>query len=94
MSYGPRWKAKTMRACQLRGAKRAVMGALLILCDWRGRVSKPYHEIAEIAGISARHCFAHLHDLIDAHYVLLLHRGQGRRPSMFQVVPADQISGA
>lgn len=81
-----------MEACKLSGARRLVMGALIILCDsWNGRVCRAYHEIARIAGVSPRRCADILAEFIDKGYVNLLETGRGRKPTMLQVVPADQI---
>lgn len=90
--YGRLWKPKTLRACRLHGTRRDVLSALLLLCDWKGRISRPYHEIAAFAAVSPRTCSAALADLLNRGFITLIEAGRGRRPNTLQIVPADQIA--
>jgi len=84
--YGRQWKARTLRACNLYGVQRIVLHTLITFGDWKGRSRRPYREIAVLAGISPRSCFDALHFLASKGFILELEAGQGRRPTMFQVV--------
>lgn len=89
-NYSRNWKTRTLKACKLIGAHRTVMLALITIGDWKGRSHKPYREIAELAGVSARTCATSLRFLIQKGFVLELQRGSGRRPSWLQVVECDE----
>lgn len=89
MTFGRRWKAETMKHCELHGTRRAVLGALVLVADWKGRSHRPYRELAKIAGCSPRSCASALHYLTKTGFVLIEQPGSGRRPTWLQVVPYE-----
>lgn len=89
MTYGRRWKAETMKHCGLHGARRLVLGALVLIADWKGRSHRPYRELAQIAGTSTRSCSTALAYLTGAGFVIIQQRGTSHRPTWLQVVPYE-----
>jgi hypothetical protein len=73
-----KWVMRGMRVSRSYGAARNVLFALLLLADGAFYISVSAREISEIAGISYKQVWSHLHTLYRLGEVSLDQHGGGR----------------
>lgn len=80
-----RWKINAARTSNVQNGTRRVFLAMLMLADWKGRLTATEQEIGATAGVCARQVRRELPRLFKSGDVILARKGKGRRPHSYHL---------